>query len=82
MRLKMIACVLAVALLSAIGSGAKDDNEGKKEKSRKMAEQTLQDLYKLDPHLRQLSRSLPDTQFLVTRASICCSARPVAQVLP
>jgi lipid-binding SYLF domain-containing protein len=47
MRLKMIACVLAVALLSAIGSKA-DDNEEKKEKSRKMAAQTLQDLYKLD----------------------------------
>jgi lipid-binding SYLF domain-containing protein len=47
MKLKMIACVLAV--LSAIGSSAKDDNEEKKEKSRKMAEQTLQDLYKLDP---------------------------------
>jgi type II secretory pathway pseudopilin PulG len=49
MRLKMIACVLAVALLSAIGSSAADDNEEKKEKSRKMAAQTLQDLYKLDP---------------------------------
>ena len=48
MRLKIIACVLAVALLSAIGSNAKDDNEAKKEKSRKMAAQTLQDLYKLD----------------------------------
>jgi hypothetical protein len=42
MRLKMIACVLAVALLSAIGSNAKDDNEGKKEKSRKMAAEALQ----------------------------------------
>jgi lipid-binding SYLF domain-containing protein len=49
MRLKMIACVLAVALLSAIGSNAKDDNEGKKEKSRKMAAEALQDLYKLEP---------------------------------
>jgi lipid-binding SYLF domain-containing protein len=49
MRLKMIACVLAMALLSAIGSSATDDNEEKKEKSRKMAAQTLQDLYKLDP---------------------------------
>jgi lipid-binding SYLF domain-containing protein len=49
MRLKTITCVLAVALLSAIGSNANDDNEGKKEKSRKMAAQTLQDLYKLDP---------------------------------
>jgi lipid-binding SYLF domain-containing protein len=49
MRLKKIACVLAVALLSAIGTSAKDDNEEKKEKSRKMTAQTLQDLYKLDP---------------------------------
>ena len=49
MRLKMIACVLAVALLSAIGSNAKDDNEEKKEKSRKMAAEALQDLYKLEP---------------------------------
>jgi lipid-binding SYLF domain-containing protein len=48
MRFKMIACVLAVALLSAIGSRA-DDNAEKKEKSRKMAAQTLQDLYKLEP---------------------------------
>jgi lipid-binding SYLF domain-containing protein len=49
MRLKIIGCVLAVVLLSAIGTSAKDDNDEKKEKSRKMAAQTLQDLYKLDP---------------------------------
>jgi lipid-binding SYLF domain-containing protein len=49
MRLKMIACVLAVALLSAIGSNAKDDNEAKKEKTRKMAAEALQDLYKVEP---------------------------------
>ena len=48
MRFKMIACVLAVALLSAIGSSA-DDNDEKREKTRKMAAQTLQDLYKLQP---------------------------------
>ena len=48
MRFKMIACVLAVALLSAIGSSA-DDNDEKREKTRKMAAQTLQDLYKLEP---------------------------------
>jgi lipid-binding SYLF domain-containing protein len=41
MRFKMIACVLAVALLSAIGSRA-DDNAEKKEKSPKMAAQTTQ----------------------------------------
>jgi lipid-binding SYLF domain-containing protein len=45
----VIAAALAVALLSAIGSSAKDDNEEKREKSRKMAAQTLQDLYKLEP---------------------------------
>jgi lipid-binding SYLF domain-containing protein len=49
MRFKMIACVLAVALLSAIGSSAADKNEEKRKKSRKMATQTLQDLYKLEP---------------------------------
>ena len=48
MRFKMIACVLAAALLSAIGSSA-DDNDEKREKSQKMAAQTLQDLYKLEP---------------------------------
>jgi hypothetical protein len=57
MRFKMIAAALAVALLSAIGSSAKDDNEEKREKSRKMAAQTLQDLYKSSPLLGQLSRS-------------------------
>jgi lipid-binding SYLF domain-containing protein len=45
----MIAAALAVALLSAIGSIAKDDDEEKREKSRKMAAETLQDLYKLEP---------------------------------
>ena len=49
MRLKMIASILAVALLSASAVGANDDNEKKREKSRKMAAQTLQDLYKLQP---------------------------------
>ena len=39
MRFKIIACVLAVASLSAIGSRA-DDNAEKKEKSRKVAAQT------------------------------------------
>jgi lipid-binding SYLF domain-containing protein len=40
--------MLAVALLSAVAYGG-DDNEKKREKSRKMAAQTLQDLYKLQP---------------------------------
>src|SRR5438094_2502913 len=45
MRFKVITCMLAVALLSAVAYGG-DDNEKKREKSRKMAAQTLQDLYK------------------------------------
>jgi lipid-binding SYLF domain-containing protein len=49
MRIKLIAGILAVALLSAVACRADDDNEKKREKSRKMATQTLQDLYKLEP---------------------------------
>jgi lipid-binding SYLF domain-containing protein len=45
----MIASILAVALLSASVSIAGDDNEKKREKSRKMADKTLQDLYRLEP---------------------------------
>jgi lipid-binding SYLF domain-containing protein len=46
MRFKVIACMLAVALLSPVAYSGEDDNEKKREKSRKMAAQTLQDLYK------------------------------------
>jgi lipid-binding SYLF domain-containing protein len=49
MRLKMIASILALALLSASASIAADKNEEKREKSRKMAAQTLKDLNKLQP---------------------------------
>jgi lipid-binding SYLF domain-containing protein len=49
MRFKVIACMLAAALLSAVAYGGEDDNEKKREKSRKMAAQTLQDLYKAEP---------------------------------
>jgi lipid-binding SYLF domain-containing protein len=49
MRFKVIACMLAVALLSAFAYSADDDNEKKREKSRKMATETLQELYKLQP---------------------------------
>ncbi len=44
----MIACILAVSLVSA-AYGGEDDNGKKRAKSRKMAAQTLQDLYKLQP---------------------------------
>jgi lipid-binding SYLF domain-containing protein len=49
MRFKVIACVLAAALLSAVAYSGEDDNEKKRQKSRKMAAQTLQDLYKAEP---------------------------------
>jgi lipid-binding SYLF domain-containing protein len=49
MKFKAIAYVLTLALLSAAALSAEDDNEKKKENSRKMAAQTLQDLYKAEP---------------------------------
>jgi lipid-binding SYLF domain-containing protein len=49
MKLRMTASILVVALLSAVAVSADDDNDKKREKTRKMADQTLQDLYKLEP---------------------------------
>ena len=48
MRFKTIASILAVVLLSATSIAA-DDADTKREKTRKMAAETLQDLYKLQP---------------------------------
>lgn len=49
MRFRIIALLLAVILLASGLSSAKDSPEQKKEKTRKMADQTLTDLYKLHP---------------------------------
>ena len=49
MKPKLTVPILIVALLSAIAVNAGDDNEKKREKSRKMAAQTLEDLNKLQP---------------------------------
>ena len=49
MRFKIIASTLAVALLTVGAYGAEDDNEKKRQKTRKMAAEALQDLYKLEP---------------------------------
>jgi len=49
MRFRIIAQVLAVALLVAGLASAKDSPDEKREKTRKMAAQTLQDLYKAEP---------------------------------
>src|SRR5215472_17945963 len=49
MRYKTFATLLAVTLLASSLSSAKDSPDQKREKTRKMANQTLQDLYKLQP---------------------------------
>jgi len=49
MRLRTVAQVLVVILLAVGLSSAKDSPDQKREKTRKMADQTLQDLYKLQP---------------------------------
>ena len=48
-RFRILASVLAVALLAAGLASAGDSPDKKKESTRKMAAQTLQDLYKLQP---------------------------------
>jgi lipid-binding SYLF domain-containing protein len=48
-RFKTTASILVVALLSVATYGGGNDDEKKRDKSRKMADQTLQDLYKLEP---------------------------------
>ena len=49
MRVKMIAAILAAALLFPFALNAEDKNEKKRDKSRKMAAKTLKELYKLEP---------------------------------
>jgi hypothetical protein len=68
MRFKMIACMLAVALLSAVAYSGEDDNEKKREKSRKMAAQTLQDLYKAQP-TAQAAKGVKSAQLNLTLRS-------------
>ena len=50
MRLKMIASMLVLALLSASTCVRADDDQEKREKTRKMAAEVLKDLYKTEPH--------------------------------
>jgi lipid-binding SYLF domain-containing protein len=49
MRLRMIASILSMFLLSACLCIAADDNDQKRDKTRKMSAEALQDLYKLEP---------------------------------
>jgi lipid-binding SYLF domain-containing protein len=54
MKFKMISVILAVAFLSASTCFAKDDNEKKREKTLKMADKTLKELYKLEPTSKEV----------------------------
>lgn len=49
MRVRLVTSLLTIAMVVATTVDAKDSVEEKKEKSRKMAAQTLQELYKLEP---------------------------------
>ena len=49
MKLRVFAASLTVILLAASLASAKDSPDQKREKTRKMASQTLQELYKLQP---------------------------------
>ena len=49
MRIRKIATGLAVILLAVNFASAKDSPDKKRDKSRKMADKTLQELYKLQP---------------------------------
>jgi len=49
MKIKRFVSVLAVTLVAASLAIAKDSPDQKKQKTRKMADQTLSDLYKLEP---------------------------------
>lgn len=53
MRLKTIASFLAVILLTGSVASAGDSPDEKREKTRKMAAATLEDLYKLQPTSRE-----------------------------
>jgi len=53
-KFRIFVSTLAVILLAGGLAGAKDTPDQKREKSRKMAAQTLDDLYKLQPTSREL----------------------------
>jgi lipid-binding SYLF domain-containing protein len=54
MKIKIFVSTLALILLAGGLASAKDTPDKKREKSRKMAGQTLEDLYKLQPPSREL----------------------------
>ena len=64
MRPKIVIKVMIAALSMAGFSTAKDSPDEKREKTRKMAAQTLKDLYKLQPASKQaIEKSAGDAIF-------------------
>src|SRR5215468_70795 len=53
MKFRKIAAVLAVILLAVTVTSAGDSADKKRDKTRKMADKTLQDLYKLEPTAKE-----------------------------
>jgi len=49
MKFRMLTSIVAVILLAATVATAGDSPDKKRDKARKMASQTLQDLYKMEP---------------------------------
>jgi hypothetical protein len=72
MKLKWIAPVLVIALLSISALGTKDDNGEKRAKARKMAAQTLEDLYKLRPSAKTAIQKSAGHAVFNTWGRICC----------
>jgi hypothetical protein len=82
MKVKMIASILAITMLSVGLCVAADDNEEKRDKTRKMAAQTLQDLYKLEPASQAaIQKSAGYAVFNNTGVNLLL-ARRVAQASP
>jgi hypothetical protein len=54
MRLRIVASSLVFVLLAVGLAGAKDSPDEQRAKTRKMAAQTLEDLYKLEPSSKEL----------------------------
>jgi len=72
MKFRIFVSTLAVILLAGGLASAKDTPDQKREKSRKMAAQTLDDLYKLQPTSRELIQKSAGYAVFATWARTCC----------
>ena len=54
MKSRQVACILSLVFLAAVVAMADDSPDQKREKTRKMASETLEDLYKMEPTSRAL----------------------------